>query len=79
MPDDVKMNPSTSVSGGTCSKWSCPGNLATESEITFVIPSEIPANTEIIIDIVGIDNPRTTRPTGTFRVTTYTQEKDVID
>lgn len=70
------MNPSTSVSGGTCAKgkWSCPGKSATKNEIWFIVPEDIPANKEIKLDLVGINNPCTTRPTGTFKVTTWTPD-----
>lgn len=68
------MNPNTSVSGGTCSEWSCPGKKATKNEIWFVVPKDIPAGEEIKLDIVGVNNPGTTRPTGTFKVTTFTPD-----
>lgn len=75
VPEVINMNPSTSVSGGSCRKWSCPEKMATKKEIWFLINEDLPANKEITIDIVGIDNPRTTKPTGVFHVTTYNQDK----
>jgi len=73
-PKDITMNPNTSISGGTCSEWSCPGKFATEDEIWFIVPKDIPAGEEIKLDIVGVNNPGTTRPTGTFKVTTFTPD-----
>jgi hypothetical protein len=75
VPKEINMNPSTSVSGGSCRKWSCPEKMATNKVIWFLINEELPANKEIKIEIVGIDNPRTTKPTGVFHVTTYDSDK----
>jgi hypothetical protein len=74
LPADITMNPATSVSGGTCSKWQCPGKKATKNEIWFIVPEDIPANKEIQLDLVGVNNPCSTRPTGTIRVTTWTPD-----
>lgn len=46
-PKEINMNPSTSVSGGTCRKWSCPEKMATSRVIWFLVSEELPANKEI--------------------------------
>lgn len=46
-PKEINMNPSTSVSGGTCRKWSCPEKMATNKVIWFLVSEELPANKEI--------------------------------
>lgn len=74
------MMPQSTVSGGTCRKWKCPETLATPNVIFFIVPAEVPGNAEIRIDLVGISNPRTTRPTDSFHIITYIEDgKSEID
>jgi hypothetical protein len=40
------MNPSTSVSGGSCRIWSCPEKMATDKVIYFIVSEDLPANKE---------------------------------
>jgi len=48
---------------------------ATESQIVFRVPSEIPVGQEIKLELTGIGNPRTTKPTGTFKIIMYDVDK----
>jgi len=74
-PPEVVFSPDSTMSGGTCNQWSCPKEDATETQIVFRVPNEITAGQVIKIDLTGIENPRTTKPTGTFQVTTYDTDK----
>jgi hypothetical protein len=69
------MSPSSTMSGGTCREWTCSDTDATESIIIYKVPDDVPAGENITINIVGITNPRTTKPTGTFSITTYDTDK----
>jgi hypothetical protein len=76
-PSEVVMTPASTMSGGTCTDgWTCPETDATPSEIIYKVPDEVPAGENITITLVGITNPRTTKPTGTFRITTYDTDKE---
>ena len=70
------MSPASTMSGGTCREWTCPEDDATESVIVFKVPDDVPAGENITINLVGITNPRTTKPTGVFRITTYDTDKE---
>jgi hypothetical protein len=76
-PQEVVMSPASTMSGGTCTDgWTCPETDATESQIIYKVPDEILPGENITINLVGITNPRTTKPTGTFRITTYDTDKE---
>jgi len=74
-PPEVVFSPDSTMSGGTCNQWSCPKEDATSTQIVFRVPNELAAGQEIKIDLTGIENPRTTKPTGTFKITTYDTDK----
>jgi len=46
VPEEIKMNPSTSVSGGSCRIWSCPEKMATDKVIYLIVSEDLPANKE---------------------------------
>lgn len=71
------MTPASTMSGGTCTDgWSCPESDASPNQIIYKVPDEVPAGETLTITLVGITNPRTTKPTGTFRITTYDTDKE---
>lgn len=80
LPAQVTLTPATAISGGTCSKWTCETADVTSSQIIFQTTEDVKGGDDISIDIVGIQNPRTTQPTDTFKITTYFTDKvSVID
>lgn len=66
MPSEVELNVDVTMSGGICAKWSCPRDDAKKDELWILVPQTIPAGEETIIEIVGVQNPRTFKPTGVF-------------
>jgi hypothetical protein len=69
----------STMSGGICSKWSCPRADAKKDELWILVPVTVPANEETVIEVKGVQNPRTFKQTGTFTITTYADKVSVID
>lgn len=79
MPSEVELLVDSTMSGGICSKWSCPRADAKKDELWILVPVTVPAGVTTEIEIVGVLNPRTFKQTGTFTVTTYADKVSVID
>jgi len=79
MPSEVELMTDSTMSGGICAKWSCPSADAKKDELWILVPQTIPAGDETIIEIMGVQNPRTFKPTGVFTITTYADKISVID
>lgn len=75
LPAQVSLSPSTTISGGSCRKWSCEESDITKDTVIFKLTEPIKRQTDVSIDIVGILNPRTTQPTDTFKIITYDTDK----
>jgi hypothetical protein len=59
VPSEVSLIVEETMSGGICSKWSCPSADAKEDELWILVPVTVPAGEEIAIELVGVKNPRT--------------------
>ena len=79
VPAEVYLHTDSTLSGGICSKWSCPKDDAKPDELWILVPKTIPAGEEVVIEIKGVQNPRTFKQTGTFTITTYADKENVID
>jgi hypothetical protein len=85
LPSDVSLISSSAISGGSCRVYSCSEANTGADYIIFTIPSTgefsngIEAGSDLIIDLVGVINPRTTEPTGTFHISTFDDNETPID
>jgi len=77
----VSLIPSSSISGGSCRSYGCSENDTGVDYIIFTMPNNesIETGETFTIDLVGVVNPRTTEPTGTFHVSTFDQNGIPID
>lgn len=79
LPAEIELLKDSTMSGGICSKWSCPRADIKKDELWILVPVEVPAGEETEIEIVGVLNPRTFKQTGTITITTYADKVSVID
>jgi len=75
MPKEIVMNPGKTMKNGYCAKigckWTWPQSNATEKYIIMLMLQRVPAGEHMIVDLAGITNPNTRRPTGQIVVSTF--------
>ena len=59
VPSEVELKVESTMSGGICTKWSCPSADAKKDELWILVPVTVAAGEEVVIEIMGVLNPRT--------------------
>lgn len=68
-PPDVVLLPSTTRSSGSCRDYTC--IQVDDKSVKLFFPDGLPKDTVHTLTVGGALNPRSYRPTGEFKITTY--------
>jgi hypothetical protein len=70
-PEEIRLQVSSTLSTGSCKVYTCMNNYATESGVRFLIADGQAKGSEVNLEIGGVTNPRSFKPSGDIVVTSF--------